>query len=786
MSKSNPWSRIKEGRLFQVLLAYLAVSWILLQIVDMFIDNLGLPAWVFITTLVLLVIGLAVILTTAWVQASPLTARLERTDRVPGSWELAPSEIIDALSRGTVPFPTWPRALMGGVVAFSLLFGAAGLYVLLSARDTTPPDFLVSNDADPGIAVLPFEVSGDDLGEWREGMVSLLSTNLDGVGGLRAIDSRTVLARWDQMVAEDERADLRTALQVGRASGARHAVVGRAVAAGAGVRLSADVYDLTSGQVVGDAQVEGPGDDVFSLVDRLSIDVVRAVLPDLGSDAIRVDLARLTTSSLPALQAYLDGETEFRRGRFEEAIPHYERAVQEDSTFALALYRLTDAYGWTTALGSSQAVAAADRAARQADRLPEREALVFRATRALERGVLDELDPLQQASRRYPDDPEIWFQLGELYYHYGDQALVDTWQGDEYFARVLELDPGNAPALIHRIDLAFRFEPDSARIRALTNRYVELAPETNQGLEARLAFDLTFGDSATRAAALAALDTASVNLISLVIEPLLAPQSLAVAAQVLEVAGSPALPGWYNRLVRGQFAESWEFLPETPGWFVPLGYLTMQSRWERLLPGSPVPEQLALLADTLEVDRNRVEHLLFAGVRAIESDDRAGLASHLADLDSLRLRELSEADTVGARVAGGLGVGLQGYAAWQAGDLAGARELIAEAQRTVTGSSPTSRLTANLLFIWWLGQLELEAGRPEEALRYFSALYFHPTAALEAGQIYEKLGRIDEALEAYRHFVTAWVDADPEFQPLVEEVGQRIARLMDAPRTESQ
>ena len=51
---SSPWSRIKEGRLFQVLLAFLAVSWIVLQIVDNFIDNLGLPAWVFITTLVLL------------------------------------------------------------------------------------------------------------------------------------------------------------------------------------------------------------------------------------------------------------------------------------------------------------------------------------------------------------------------------------------------------------------------------------------------------------------------------------------------------------------------------------------------------------------------------------------------------------------------------------------------------------------------------------------------------------------------------------------------------------
>jgi len=199
-----------------------------------------------------------------------------------------------------------------------------------------------------------------------------------------------------------------------------------------------------------------------------------------------------------------------------------------------------------------------------------------------------------------------------------------------------------------------------------------------------------------------------------------------------------------------------------------------------------LPEPLARLGDTLEIDRNRVEHLFFAGVGAVESGDRGGLSTHLAELDTVRVRRLAEADTIGARVAAGLVEALQGYAAWHAGDLNRARDLIGQAQRTATGTAPTSRVTTNHLLIWWLGQLELEAGNPEEALRYFSALAYFPVAHLEAGQIYEDLGRIDEALKAYRHFVTAWVDADPEFQPFVEDVGQRIARLMDAPRPETQ
>ena len=47
----------------------------------------------------------------------------------------------------------------------------------------------------PGLAVMPFTVSGEGSDVWREGMVDLLSTNLDGVAGLRTIDPATILAR---------------------------------------------------------------------------------------------------------------------------------------------------------------------------------------------------------------------------------------------------------------------------------------------------------------------------------------------------------------------------------------------------------------------------------------------------------------------------------------------------------------------------------------------------------------------------------------------------------------
>ena len=119
---------------------------------------------------------------------------------------------------------------------------------------------------------------------------------------------------------EDERPDLATSIEVARRTGARYALLGTAVALGRDLRLTADVYDVTSGKSLGQAQVEGAPDSVYMLVDRLSIEALKTILGRPAEDLPRVELARVTTASLQALKAYLD---ECRR-QFED---HYNDHV---------------------------------------------------------------------------------------------------------------------------------------------------------------------------------------------------------------------------------------------------------------------------------------------------------------------------------------------------------------------------------------------------------------------------------------------------------------------------
>ncbi|MGD8319458.1 MAG: hypothetical protein PVJ02_03360, partial [Gemmatimonadota bacterium] len=406
------FERLKQARIVQVLLVYLGASWGVLQLADVLTNTVGLPQWVGGFALLLLAIGLVIILATAWVQSLPSTTAAEEAGERPTDWEVAPAEALASIKAGRLPYLTWGRAILGGVVALSLLFGGAGVYVLLTGRSIPAfgPQEVAAGEAAEGIAVVPFSVTGgDNLDLWREGMVDLLSTNLDGLGGFRTIDSRTVMARWREKVQSDA-PDLRTVLEAAAATDARYGLVGTVVGSPAGIRLSAEVYDLSSGDKVATASEEGSAEDVLSLANELSVDLTRGLIGATGSGAVQSErLEALTTSSLPALRAYLQGEAAMRHADFATAAASYERAVEQDSLFALGWYRLADAYGWLEDIGSEAGARALQKAEGMMDRLPARERIMVQASQAARSGDASFFPTLRDAAQRYPDDPDIWY-----------------------------------------------------------------------------------------------------------------------------------------------------------------------------------------------------------------------------------------------------------------------------------------------------------------------------------------------------------------------------------------
>jgi hypothetical protein len=201
-----------------------------------------------------------------------------------------------------------------------------------------------ADDAHNRFAVLPFTVRGSpQLAYLGEGIVDLLSRNLDGVDDLKAVDPGTVLSALTKNGVTT--AGSVEGRGVVRGIGAGTYITGSIVATGPTLRIQASLNeDGDASPPRAQVSVEGDTTQVLQLVDRLSAELMVQRRP--GPVHRLTQMAALTTRSLPALRAFLEAERNLRNGKPDTAIAGFQRAIEEDSGFALAHYRLAVAAGW--------------------------------------------------------------------------------------------------------------------------------------------------------------------------------------------------------------------------------------------------------------------------------------------------------------------------------------------------------------------------------------------------------------------------------------------------------
>ena len=201
------------------------------------------------------------------------------------------------------------RRPLGILVAVGLtLLGAGAAALWRGARD--PPGVSASRAA---IAVLPFAYRGSpEFSYLGEGMVDLLSVKLEGAPGLRPVDPRALLnfASQEGAVIDPQRGAL-----VARRFGAGLFVLGSITEAGGRLSVSATVYEAGGRPRNSFETMAGGEEEIFDLADRLA----RQILAEAQDEPLQfARVAGQTTTSLPALKAYLEGEREMRAGRAED------------------------------------------------------------------------------------------------------------------------------------------------------------------------------------------------------------------------------------------------------------------------------------------------------------------------------------------------------------------------------------------------------------------------------------------------------------------------------------
>lgn len=332
------------------------------------------------------------------------------------------------------------------------------------------------------IAVLPFTVRGNpELHYLAEGMVDLLSTQLDGAGDLRTVEPRALLAWLARGGGGRELDD--SAVRTGLLArfGADHLVSGTLVEAGGRLQLTATLIDSTGARAAA-ASATGSGESaLFTLVDEVTRQLVAGRLRGPTSELAR--LATRTTDSFAALKSYLRGEAAFRLNQFFDAADAYQRAVTEDPDFALAYYRLAAALAAGALPGP--AIEASNAAHERRQRLPEHARQLLDAQRAWLHGAVREAESRYTAIvGRWREDTESWFHLGDLLFHANPMRGRSCAESRASFRRVLELEPNHIGALVHLLRIA-ALEGRRDEVQILADRVLALSPDSDQALPIR-------------------------------------------------------------------------------------------------------------------------------------------------------------------------------------------------------------------------------------------------------------------------------------------------------------
>ncbi len=380
--------------------------------------------------------------------------------------------LLDALTRATAAPETPPRSFSNRrVVAF---VGSLAALAAIAAAVLIPRTKPVVPPSASAIAVLPPTPVTADTALTRLGreLAITVSTNLDGVGGIHVADALGVLGNVE---ASAPALSLERARALGKKLGAKSVVRGTLIRVGDSVRVDVMLHPTACGVSGCDAPLatvvaSAPAEDIATLTERTTWALLRAVWQREGAPT--PSLASVTTHSIPALRAFLEGERAITDGRWRAAPAAYERAFTEDTTFLLAYWRYAFARSYYS-LPVDSAIRAKYREGR--GRFAPRDSLLIAAEMA--NGLIESYERTKTAAERYPDYLNAWWVLSERLTH--EAPLFGTTSRELRAAldHTLTLNPRMTSAWSHLFWLSL-WERDTALADRIIKQLTALRYDT--------------------------------------------------------------------------------------------------------------------------------------------------------------------------------------------------------------------------------------------------------------------------------------------------------------------
>jgi TolB-like protein/Tfp pilus assembly protein PilF len=466
-------TEIHRRSLWQVLLIYCGAALVAYQAVQALTEGLGLPQWFPALAIVLFIVGLPIVLATAFVhEVAPPTVKPAEPTPVTESEAArieAEAAAVHHEARRRHRLLTWRNAAATFVIVLAAWGVVATGWLLFGrgADEGTPADDR------PSVAVLPL-VNRSGLEEdvyFTDGIHDEILTQLSKISGL------SVRARTSVMEYRDSPKNVR---QIGEELNARYIMEGGVQRAGETVRINVQLIDSETDEhvFVDTYDRELSVENLLAVQREIAMRIAGALEATLTPQE-REELEKVPTDNLEAYDYYVRGNDYYNRGMgFRLALQSYETAVGLDSSFALAYAAISRMHSWVylnrldrTEERTAKSKQAVDRALQLDPGLPEAHVALGLYYYVCKRDYERALDELNLALNSLPNSSELVRYIGSI------QRRQGNWeQAIEDHEEAVALDPRSAIAA-YTLAGSYHFTRNYGMAEEAYDRAITLSPD---------------------------------------------------------------------------------------------------------------------------------------------------------------------------------------------------------------------------------------------------------------------------------------------------------------------
>jgi TolB-like protein/Tfp pilus assembly protein PilF len=439
------FEEVKRRKVYRVAAAYIIAAGGIIQLASATFPAWELPNWSLRLVILLLLVGFPIALILAW--AFDITA-----------------QGIEATPETTVPTTRRRRNIIMLIATGIVISAATGFFLLPR---------VAAHKVDKSIAVLPFENLSDEKENayFADGVQDDVLTNLSKIGDLR------VISRTSVMQYRGRPTNLR---EIGKALGVSNILEGSVRRSGNKVRVNVQLIDANTDEHIWANDYDGDVTDVFALQSDLAREIANALQAKL-SPAEKSQMTRKPTENGEAYLAFVQAHDlscameDLTRLKQSEQL--YQRAIELDPNFALALARYSQLESWMVRTHDAssdhreKARTLAERALQLQPELPEARLALGFSYYYGDNNYEAALKEFEIAKRGLPNEAEVYLAIGAIQRRQGKWA-----ESTANLEKAASLNPKDTWPL-HNLALNYQMQRNFDAANKTVDRGLQINPQ---------------------------------------------------------------------------------------------------------------------------------------------------------------------------------------------------------------------------------------------------------------------------------------------------------------------